>query len=54
MPTIYAVELPSGATGHVVMTITAGEAIISIVLLMLVAVVLFRELRDVAWFASKR
>jgi hypothetical protein len=54
MPTIYVIELPSGATGQLVMSVTAGEALVAISILMLVAIQAFVLLKDVAFFASKR
>lgn len=45
---IYTVDLPSGATGDVEMTATAGDTLVAGVVGVLLAVAVFQELRSVA------
>lgn len=53
-PTTYVIPLPSGASGHVIMTITAGEAAIAAAVMVLAAITLFRLLQATAQAAKAK
>lgn len=53
-PGPYQVPLPSGNTGQVEMTITAGDLLILLALAGVGAILLFGEVRGLAWIISKR
>jgi len=53
-PTTYAVPLPSGGTGHVIMSITAGEATVAAAVMVLAAINLFRVLQAIVQAAKAK
>ncbi|RMH01283.1 MAG: hypothetical protein D6706_02070 [Chloroflexi bacterium] len=54
MPSELALNLPSGETAVLVMSATAGDLFVSVLLLILISLQLFDQVKNLAHLASKR